>query len=81
MIVVIKYYKHVKLIVNINDNLIEIDNTKIFYDSIFNLIVNNQQSPLYNFKEDKLLTVAKPSLPPLNDFLPLLVRNLQSVHK
>ena len=63
---------------NINDNLIEIDNTKIFYDSIFNLIVNNQQSPLYNFKEDKLLTVAKPSLPPLNDFLPLLQEIWQS---
>ena len=33
---------------NINDNLIEIDKNKIkkIYNFIFNLIVNNQQSPL-----------------------------------
>ena len=46
--------------------------SEIDYSEIYNLLVDNLTSPNFKKTSNSAITVAKPSLPPLNDFLPLL---------
>tara|TARA_B100000902_G_scaffold138437_1_gene136601 strand:+ start:480 stop:1706 length:1227 start_codon:yes stop_codon:yes gene_type:complete len=48
------------------------DSAKIDFSSIHELLINNSISPSYTSIDKSQITVAKPSLPPLNDFLPML---------